>query len=128
MSPRPIVFTPRLASIVLGTSALLVILGYTLYALFPLLEGPRLLVQADTALSGVTVISGETERVSFLAVNEEQVPVDEGGFFSVTRAYPPGYTALTVSARDRFGRERVKRLSFITKPYPVPSHETEEGR
>lgn len=113
MAPREISFASERAGILLGAAALVVIVGYSLYAALPFLLGPLLHVTVSEEGALVTV-SGITERVSFLNIAGAPVPLEEDGSFSVERAYPPGYTALVVVARDRFGRTVTKTFTFLT--------------
>ena len=62
---------------------------------------------------GMTIITGATKRVSFLEINSMPVSLEENGNFTVTRAYPTGYTALQAVARDRFGRAITKTITFV---------------
>lgn len=114
MSPQPLsssTFSLR-SGIILGCIAVAVIAGYAFYALLPYLSGPSLSAHEATE-NGVTTVTGRTERVSYLSVNGAPVPLSEDGSFSVKRAYPPGYTAVTLSAKDRFGREITRTLTFL---------------
>ena len=110
----PIIFTPRKAAVLIGVATFILIVGYALLTALPILRGPLLEVSANVAPDGVTTLSGRTERVSYLIVNNEQIPVAEGGAFSVLRAYPEGYTEVTVIARDRFGRELITTLGVVS--------------
>jgi hypothetical protein len=96
-----------------GALVLLFILGYALFAAYPYLRGPTLTL-TYTQKDGLTNLYGETERVSYLTINGAEVPVGEDGNFSIERAYPKGYTAVTAVGRDRFGRLITKTLSFVT--------------
>jgi hypothetical protein len=100
--------------VILGILGSIVVVGYSLFAALPYLEGPSLTVH-ETTTQGLTVISGTTARVSFLSIDGAAVPFSEDGSFSATRAYPPGYTALQVSVTDRFGRTLTKTLTFVTQ-------------
>ncbi|MEK9177362.1 MAG: hypothetical protein AAB923_03635, partial [Patescibacteria group bacterium] len=79
---------------------------------------------------GPATISGDTRRVSYLSINGLPVAVSEDGSFSVKRAYPPGYTEVVITAKDRFGRQRSRTVSFITLPltHATTTHGTEEAR
>ena len=98
----------------LGGAAALVILGYALFVALPYLEGPALTLEARSA-GGLTTVFGETSRVSFLSINGAEIPLEEGGSYSVVRAYPAGYTAVTAVARDRFGRSITKTITFVAE-------------
>lgn len=97
-----------------GLLAALAIGGYTLYAALPYLLGPSLSASVTNA-NGETYVSGKAARVSFLAINGAAIPLQEDGAFSAKRAYPTGYTAVTISAKDRFGRSVAKTITFLNK-------------
>lgn len=106
----------------------LIIAGYSIFAALPYLRGPTLTVV--TPVSGETILTpevriyGKTERVSYLSINDLPVPLLEDGTFALERGYPPGYTVLTVRARDRFGREEVRTVRFLhTYNYPYGAEE-----
>lgn len=105
---------PLYALVALGV---VVVLGYGLFVATPYLLGPSLTLrspQNGTTLTSPTItISGETERVSYLSINNLAVPLLEDGTFFVERAYPKGYTVLVVEARDRFGRTITDTVRFI---------------
>lgn len=105
---------PFRAGAIAGAIAALVIIGYTFYAILPYLLGPSLKATEVTS-AGETTIAGMTERVSYLSIDGMDVSLSEDGSFSAQRAYPLGYTAITISAKDRFGRTVVKTLSFLNK-------------
>ncbi len=110
----PIAFTPRKAALLIGGAVFVLIFGYALLTALPIIQGPALEVTAQSSLDGVTTLSGRTERVSYLILNGEPIPIEEGGEFSVLRAFPSGYTEVTVIAKDRFGRELVTTLGVVT--------------
>ncbi len=115
MIPQPnITFTPRLAAILFGWSIIIILLGYSVYAALPYLNGPSLDVVAESDENGLTLIQGKTARVSYLSVNESPVALNEDGSFSIERAYPWGYTTILIVAKDRFGREITKNASIVT--------------
>ncbi len=116
MSPhKEIRFSPARAALVLSLVALCIVVGYSFYAALPYIEGPSMTLQETQTTEGLTAISGTTERVSFLSIDGAPVPLSEDGTFSVRRAYPRGYTALQVVARDRFGRAITKEIAFVTE-------------
>ena len=115
MKPRRnIANFPGRTALLIGAVALFAIVGYSVYAALPLLEGPSLHVTTLTKPDGITSIQGSAARVSYLQINDAAIPLGEDGSFSVERAYPPGYTAITLIARDRFGRTITKSFSAVT--------------
>jgi hypothetical protein len=105
---------PFRTGLLLGIAAIAIIGGYTLYAALPYLLGPALSVTAHTENS-LTTIVGKTDRVSYLSIDGGAVPLAEDGSFSAVRAFPPGYTAITISVKDRFGRVLTKTITFINQ-------------
>jgi hypothetical protein len=125
VSPKPF-RDGRLAIWLTGIGiALAVILAYTAYAAYPYLAGPSLSFSVRTSEGGITTLDGATERVSFLEINGYPIALEEDGSFSEERAYPPGYTELTATARDRFGHTVSRTITFVNSP-PIISHGTEE--
>lgn len=108
-----------------GVLALLIIVGYALFAAYPYLKGPSLTL-SFASVKGLTTLYGDTERVSFLTINGAEIPVGEDGSFSIERAYPAGYTAVTAVGRDRFGRTITKTLTFVTEQGTTTTYGIEE--
>ncbi len=123
MSPTP--FTTRSPLVLLGALAFLSILGYGLFVATPYLRGPALTIESPKPGASVTtptvIVRGTTERVSYLSINDLEVPLLEDGTFAVERAYPAGYTVVVVRVRDRFGRELTDTVEFLHTTN-VPTH------
>ena len=109
--------TPTRAVLVTAIIAIAIIGGYTLLTALPFLEGPFLSLNPVKDTNGIATVSGQTSRVSYLKINGLPVALNEDGSFAVERAFPAGYTAVTVLATDRFGRTLTKELTFVTLPY-----------
>ena len=114
--------TPR----ILGVLAAVIVIAYSAYAAYPYLRGPILVVN-QPSFGTTTTITGHTIRVSALAVDGLPVPLDEEGSFTVERAYPPGYTVVTVRAVDRFGRSIERTLTFVIAAYASQKIENRES-
>ena len=88
--------------------AVLVVLGYGLFEARRLIEGPQLSItypRDGQALAGPLIhIKGTAENAAFFTINGGQAFVDQHGNFDENLSPPPGYTVLTISAKDRFGR------------------------
>lgn len=117
---------PRSAPAILAALAATIVIGYSAYAAYPYLRGP-ILVLDEAAIGTSTTITGRTARVSSLTVNGLPIALDEKGVFSVERAYPPGYTVVTVRGVDRFQRSATRTLTFVTKPYASEKNKNESG-
>ncbi|TAJ14596.1 hypothetical protein EPO56_01995 [Patescibacteria group bacterium] len=114
MTPyKPISARPPKVVLILISTTLAIIIGYSVYAAFPFLEGPSLKVKAVASDNNSTLIQGVTKRVSYLDINGKAISIGEDGLFSAERTYPTGYNGITVTARDRFGRSITKELSIL---------------
>jgi hypothetical protein len=99
----------------------LVIGGYGLFEARRLIEGPVITIdspvnESATSSTGV-IISGTALNISFLAINDKPSYTDQAGHFDELLSIPPGFTVLTVSAVDRFGRRASKSVSITVLNY-----------
>jgi hypothetical protein len=98
---------------------LICIVGYGLWKSKDLVGGPQLAVLSPA--NGVLVseslieIRGQAKNISFLTLNDDKIFTDEAGDFSEKVLLSYGYNVMTIRAKDRFGRERVKTLELIYK-------------
>lgn len=114
----------RIVTPLLVGATLVAIFGYSAYAAYPFVRGPRITIDTPQEVGGIVTIHGHTTRVSAVTVAGLPVPLDERGNFTVERAYPPGYTVIVVRAVDRFGRSRERTITFVTAPYDAQKTET----
>ena len=112
MTPFKLDTGRRRLGLIFGALGVFLLLSYALFAALPYLLGPSLTLEASTSTEGITTVSGATKRVSFLEIDGAPVSLEESGSFSVTRAYPSGYTVVQAEARDRFGRTITKTTTF----------------
>ena len=112
---------PRLIAAALGVLAL----GYALLVAYPLLAGPRLSAAAVRQDDGTYLVSGTVSRVSAVEIDGLPIPITDQGTFAERRAYPPGYTVITVRAEDRFGRSREQTLTLVNT-ITYDTHASEE--
>lgn len=109
---------PAYGALAAGAVLVLAVVAYGTWVALPFIEGPALALEAPRQTGGgVVVLSGSAARVSRLTINELEVPLTDDGRFVVERAYPAGYTVVTVTAFDRFGRSDERTLTFITNEY-----------
>ena len=129
MSPNSL-FDRKNPLLFVGGLAILLVLGYALFAASPYLLGPSLTItipEADGIVSTPTVtVSGKTSRVTYVALNGQPIPLLEDGTFTVERAFPRGYTVLVIEARDRFDREVVQTVRFLHTNNPPDHGQNEE--
>lgn len=111
--------TPSPAALILAL-LLVAISGYALFQARTVLTGPTLIIDAPQngeLVSGeLVVVSGRAENIAFLRLNDRAIFVDEEGRFREPLLLAPGYTILTISAEDRFGRTSEETLELIARP------------
>ena len=102
-------------------AAILLVVGYSLFEGYKLLEGPQITITTPrdgsaTSTNAVTV-AGEAQNISFLTINDKPAFTDEQGHFQETLSPPAGYTVVTVASVDRFGRRVSKSVSIQVLNY-----------
>lgn len=99
--------------------AVIVIITYSFFASRDLLMGPQINIISPENGSVVTeplvVIHGTTKNINSISLNDRPIFIDQEGRFGEQLLLAPGYTILTLRAKDRFGREVVKRLELVQK-------------
>ncbi|MBX4209086.1 hypothetical protein KW799_00075 [Candidatus Parcubacteria bacterium] len=97
-----------LMKIWISVAAIAVILGYGAFRAKDLAQGPRLSVESPADGSAMrdplVSIKGTAKNISFLTLNGDKIFTDESGAYDEKILLSPGYNAVTVEARDRFGR------------------------
>ncbi len=99
--------------------AVIVIITYSFFASRELLMGPQINIISPENGSLVDepliVIHGNTKNIKSISLNDLPIFIDQEGRFKEQLLLAPGYTILTLRAKDRFGREVVKRLELVRK-------------
>ena len=99
----------------------LLIGGYGLFQAHKYIEGP--VVAIDSPQNGVTYnsplieVEGHTKNVAYLTLDGRQIFTDTSGRFDEKLLLSPGYTILTLVARDKFGKVVSKQVQLILKEY-----------
>ncbi|MDB5224720.1 MAG: hypothetical protein JWO43_342 [Candidatus Adlerbacteria bacterium] len=96
--------------------AIVIVGGYGLFEGRRILSGPEISLdfpRSGSATSSVAVVvSGMAQNIAFLTINGRPAYTDAAGHFSATLSPHPGYTSITVAAKDRFGREASMSVHF----------------
>lgn len=108
-------------------------IAYTIFVFRYYLEKPSIeLDQKDYIVTNnsLITISGSTNNVHTLHINDVSVFVDEDGRFSQKRSVTTGVTNITITATDRFERSIKKNISIekqetFTPPPPPIEEEIE---
>lgn len=114
-------------SLLITAIGICVAVAYAIFAATPFFLGPEINAVTVTPVSENTVaIEGQATRVSDVWINDLPVPISETGHFLVERAFPPGYTVLTVRAEDRFMRIRSKTITFLMNSHAQETSESKD--
>ena len=102
-----------------------VLLSYGLFEGRRIIEGPTLTIDTpkdgSATSSTAILVAGEAQNISFLSVNDKQQFTDEHGHFEELLSLPPGFTIVTVAAKDRFGRTTSRSVSITVLSYCLNS-------
>lgn len=105
--------------LIVAILAVTVVLGYGLARSYDLLAGPKIelldLTDGQTISQELVVVKGQAERIANLFLNGRQIFTNESGDFRETVLLFPGYNAVSLSARDKFGREVNKKIIIINQ-------------
>lgn len=95
----------------------ILVAGYALFQARFLILGPQVDIEyprdGESLSQRVFEMRGMAHNISWISLNGEQIFTDEKGSWSESLAVNEGVSIMTVSARDRFGREVEKRVRVI---------------
>jgi len=103
---------------------LVLLITLSLYGIFQarnLLLGPIITINTPveeyvSLETAHLTLSGTTRNISNISLNDSPIFITEEGTFSEELVLPPGYTIMTLSGSDRFGRS-VDRRIIIYRTY-----------
>ena len=101
------------------TGLAVLIVWYVHFQARNFLEGPMVsLVDAHTILHHDKLIplSGTAHNIVKLTLNGQEIHTNEAGSFSHTLVLEDGYTVMTLSAQDRFGRTTSLTREYVYLP------------
>ena len=105
--------------------------GYTAYETRGFTAGPSLTITTPENGARFTdpkvTLTGETERVSHITLNGNDIFIDTTGRFEETLLLFPGYNIITVHVEDRFGRTETKKLELGYDGDPVSARSAEQA-
>ena len=109
--------TSRLLKLVIPTLIICFIVGYTIWQLRHIIDGPTLTIEAPNTAQSTTEskvkIAGEARQIDWLFLNNRQIFTDESGHFDETILAAPGYNVIQLTGRDKFGRFTIKNIELV---------------
>lgn len=97
----------------------LAFLFYVHYQARNLLAGPEIALSTEVApvqTARTVALSGLAQNIVSLHMNGREIFTDEAGNFSESLVLEDGYTIMTLTAQDRFGRSTSLTKAFVYTP------------
>lgn len=98
----------------------LAIAGYALFQAHKLISGPSIEIQSprngETLSTNLVEIKGIARNTSFISLNDRPIYMDEQGNFDEKLPLYPGYTIISLKAKDRFNSLITKNIEVVYKP------------
>ena len=109
-------------TILLGILFLISFIVYTGFEAQKLIYGPRISVsepkdEETFYQNGVIKVVGNAKNISFITLDDRQIFTDQNGNFNEDFVLHPGYNIITLTAKDRYGKEitKVLHLDLVQK-------------
>lgn len=110
-SPRTTLYRGSLIAFVLLLAA------YGTYEAYDLIAGPSITVlspkEGAVITDSLVTIEGETKNVTWISLLGRPITINEHGVFKEKLLLPPGYSILTLEAKDRLGRRISKNIAVV---------------
>ena len=124
-------FSRKLIIRILTILGILIVVGYSFFALKDVLRGPRINIATPTSGYATTTqmitLAGKVIRGNLFFINNATTTIDLKGNFSEQLLLSSGYNIMTLEARDRYGRTSHETIEMILTPKKVPSTSTTTG-
>jgi hypothetical protein len=63
--------------------------------------------------SSLTIIKGRAEKATYLTLNGREIFVDKEGNFNEIISILPGFSIITINAKDKFGKTAEKKFQVV---------------
>ena len=95
---------------------------FVLYCLFQarfIILGPQVSITSpedgETLASSIVLVTGKAHNAAWISLNGRQIFTDENGLWEEKLIVSPGTSIMSVTVRDRFGRESEESVRIIFK-------------
>ena len=107
----------KLLKITAYTVAILIVLGYGIFATHDFILGPTISLSEPKNGSMFTHpdirIRGIVQRIQDITLNGRPITIDDKGNFNEAVLLAPGYNIFELVAHDKFGRNKDVRLELV---------------
>lgn len=93
--------------------AIITVFSYEkMYFLFKGVKIEATIEQKDT--SPLVIVKGVAAKATYIALNGREIFIDKDGNFSEVVAILPGFSVITLNAKDKFGKTAEKKFEIVT--------------
>ncbi len=96
---------------------MLLLMAYGAYEAYDLIAGPSITILSPKNGTIITdsliTIEGETKNVTWISLLGRPITINEHGVFKEKLLLPPGYSILTLEAKDRLGRRIATEIAVV---------------
>jgi len=92
-----------------------VVVFYSFIKMKDVFNGVQLQTKIDLTQSSIATITGKAKHATQLTLNGREIFIDKDGNFSEPVALPPGFSIMTISALDKFGKTSEKKFEVVYK-------------
>ena len=98
------------------TCLFLIIGVYTYTRMSEIIHGVQVTANIQSTTDGTTVskIVGTAKNATYVSLNGREISIDKNGAFEEDMVLPNGYSIVTLSAEDAFGKSMEKTLDVYT--------------
>ncbi|MBX9906669.1 hypothetical protein K2X96_02095 [Patescibacteria group bacterium] len=92
------------------------VVAYGIFQARHLIEGPVITLTEEPAYAqpdAAIEIKGNAQNIISISINDRQIFTDDSGNFTETLVLPKGYTIMTLTAEDRYGRVRTVERTYV---------------
>ena len=111
--------TKKIIKATLIVIAIVIVIGYSLYASHSLISGPEIIINepinGSTISTSSVTVKGQAIRIQDISLNGRPIFVDEHGNFNETILLAPGYNISQFLAKDKFNRTTEYKLELVYK-------------
>lgn len=69
--------------------------------------------KSDT--TSIAKVIGKAQNATYISLNGREIFIDKDGNFSETIALIPGFSVITIDAKDKFGKSKEKKFQLVYK-------------
>ena len=95
----------------------ILLIAYSLYQARFLVLGPQIWIDnpqdGSTVDDSLVIMEGRSKNIAWISLNDRQIFTDEEGVWGEKLLVSEGVSIMTVSARDRFGRETSRSVQIV---------------